>query len=93
MICFVALYSILSVVNASIADPRIQFDSAVLPNDGGEAIAKAIRDSTARAVIGGSFYPITPISLSGTSALNISASDENADGLEAVNWVPGTTID
>jgi len=37
--------------------------------------------------------PFIPIDPSGTSALNISASDENADGLEAVNWVPGTVID
>ena len=32
--------SILSAVNASIADPRILLDSVVLPNDGGEAMAE-----------------------------------------------------
>ena len=85
--------SILSAVNASIADPRILLDSVVLPNDGGEAIAKGIRDGTARAVSDGSFNLVTPIGPSGTSALNISASNENADVLEAVNWVPGTVID
>ena len=53
--------SILSAVNASIADPRILLDSVVLPNDGGEAIAKGIRDGTARAVSDGSFNPATPI--------------------------------
>lgn len=85
--------SILSVVNASIADPRILLDSVVLTNDGREVIAKAIRDDTARAVSDSSFNPITPIGPSGTSALNISTSGENVDGLEAVNWVPGTVID
>ena len=80
-------------LNASIPDPRILLDSVVLPNDGGEAIAKGIRDGTARAVSDGSFNPVTPIGPSGTSALNISASNENADVLEAVNWVPGTVID
>ena len=83
----------MSAANASIANPRILLDSVVLPNDGGEAIAKGIRDGTARAVSDGSFNPATPIGPSGTSALNISGSGENWDGLEAVNWVPGTVID
>ena len=82
--------SILSATNASIADPRILLDSVVLPNDGGEAIAKAIKDGTERAVSDGSFNPVTPIGPLGTSALNISASDKNADGLEAVKFIPGT---
>jgi len=84
---------ILSAVNASIAYPRILLDSVVFPNDGGEAIAKDIRDDTARAVSDGSFNPVTPIGSSCTSALNISASYDNVDGLGAVNWVPGTIID
>ena len=53
--------SILSAINASIADPRILLDSVVLPNDDGEAIAKDIRGITARAVSDGSFNPVTPI--------------------------------
>ena len=85
--------SILSAANASIANPRILLDSVVLPNDGGEAIAKGIRNDTARAVSDGSFNMVTPIGPSGTSALNISASGENGDGLEAVSWVPGIEID
>ena len=85
--------SILSAVNASIADPRILLNSVVFPNDGGEAIAKAIRNGTARAVSDDSFNPVTPIGPSGTSALNISASNEKVDDLEAVNWVTGTVID
>jgi len=52
--------SILSAVNASIADPRILLDSVVVPNDGGDAIAKGIRDGTARAVSDGSFNLVTP---------------------------------
>ena len=36
--------SILSAVNASIADLLMLLDSVVLLNDGGEAIAQAIRD-------------------------------------------------
>ena len=74
-------------------DPRILLDSVVLPNDGGETIAKGIRDGTARAVSDGSFNSVAPIGPSGTPSLNISASDENTDGLEAVKWVPGTIID
>ena len=85
----------MSAVNdASIADPLILLDLVALPNDGRGAIAKTIiRDGTARAVSNGSFNPVTPVGPSGTSALNISASGENVDGLEAVNCVPGTVID
>ena len=46
-----------------------------------------------RAASDGSFNPVTQIGPSGTSALTISSSSENGDGLEAVNWVPETVID
>ena len=77
---------ILSAINASIADSRFPLDSVVIPNDVGEAIAKAIRDGTALATNDGSSNLVTSIGSPDMLALNISASGEKVDEFEAVNW-------
>ena len=82
--------TLLSAVNASIADPRILLDSVLIPDDGGIAIAQGIRDGSARIVSDGSFQEDAPIGSSGTSGIHVHAGIATTDPCEAVNWVPGT---